>query len=311
MKTKIRETKKDINIDIQIENNLLSKNKYNDSNVPPPQQAAKKKGPYVNHPFYNQYNPQLGSAVNDFLGIMAAKSLYSLSDRSQPFSIQNILPPVQPTQEELVAATKSVPSTPIQNRTPNKNMPPSAGRGMSLGFPQTGLTRMPDVSNFRETSRRFSGIPSGRGSILSAIDQEDDDGFESAEDPPFIEDDEDGEAVNPFDQNDLQNVSMSLHESMGEIQTEFGIEVLTDEQENVFNTQLLRLAEKKQSTAYKNRNVIIAKIMDLQSHKDYRPRLKTIIDQKLGNYVKQYRPEYWEELMLKRQQNVTVRKRRA
>lgn len=90
MKTKVKESRKDIKIDIQIENNLMSKNKNSapDDNVNTgkikPMGSSMKNTPPISKANQN--------VLSDYLAITAARDLYN-SNRSQPLNLTQFLNP--------------------------------------------------------------------------------------------------------------------------------------------------------------------------------------------------------------------------
>lgn len=93
MKTKVKETKKDVNIDIKIENNLMSKNKNTtqDEGLDVPSKANQFKKPLSSAAY--QYNPDLPRLVNEYYGVMASKQLYDFtSSRQTPLNLNQYFP---------------------------------------------------------------------------------------------------------------------------------------------------------------------------------------------------------------------------
>lgn len=111
----MRNKSKDVHININIENNLMSKNKQveqpNTSNIQKPAQK-----PQITHGGYHLYNPDLPREVNDFYGIMAAKQMHKLSGRNQPLNLSNVLPQIPQTVQPADTPPADTPVyTPMEN----------------------------------------------------------------------------------------------------------------------------------------------------------------------------------------------------
>ena len=111
----MRNKSKDVHININIENNLMSKNKQveqpNTSNIQKPAQK-----PQITHGGYHLYNPDLPREVNDFYGIMAAKQMHKLSGRNQPLNLSNVLPQIPQTVQPADIPPADTPVyTPVEN----------------------------------------------------------------------------------------------------------------------------------------------------------------------------------------------------
>jgi hypothetical protein len=120
MKSKVKESKKDINIVIEIENNLLSKNKMKHDEE---SNQKKKTNNQPNQP--NQPNQRVSAnnsrLLSEYLGVMAQRDLYRQSQ--SPFNIQQyITPPMQnqiggsPLIQQLGSAPYQLYQPAIQNQ---------------------------------------------------------------------------------------------------------------------------------------------------------------------------------------------------
>lgn len=89
MKSKIKGTKKDININIEIENNLLSKNKMksDDENTTSVTGKLPSKYPSKSSPPISKASHDV---LSDYLAITSARDLYN-SNRTQPFNLTQYL----------------------------------------------------------------------------------------------------------------------------------------------------------------------------------------------------------------------------
>ncbi len=120
-KTKSKLSKKDININIEIENNLLSKNKmkneddFNDDNKDT--QTFQKSKPSA--PPLSRTNQNL---LSDYLGIMAARDLYN-SNRTQPLNLTQFLNPT--TRAEPNTTVEEPDPTPPEVETPAEAFDPT------------------------------------------------------------------------------------------------------------------------------------------------------------------------------------------
>ena len=89
MKAKVKESRKDINIDIVIENNLLSKNKM----LPPVDESNDNTKPEEARPAVKKtLNDNTSRLLSDYYGIIAARNLYN-ENRSQPFNLNQYFQP--------------------------------------------------------------------------------------------------------------------------------------------------------------------------------------------------------------------------
>jgi hypothetical protein len=87
MTSKVKHNQKDINIVVEIENNLMSKNKTQQSHDKEEKQNARPRINTIEH----TYNPELPRMINEYFGVMASKQPYSISGRHQPLNINNYL----------------------------------------------------------------------------------------------------------------------------------------------------------------------------------------------------------------------------
>lgn len=328
MKAKMKESKKDINIDIKIENNLMSRNKQiMPENAPAKQNKSKGDVNYT-------YNPSLPPEVNAYYGIMASKKLYEPSPSPNPINLQQYFtnhpaqasaqPSAQPSANPtanagsaptgdsepppVVAHTTApstpaveamsapavepmLPATPAHPATAHSTAPPTpAGNTGAHPAPIT-----PAHTSSHPITSLTSGTPAGwtsSGAPISPVAEENTVGTQlgsNTENPDLSP--EDIEALNAL------NTSQELADDLGDIPEENGIEVLTDQQVEKYK-QIHK--QKFSASMVNNRNTRIKKIINEDnnpSYRDFKPRLATINADKLGYYIKKYRPDLWQMLM--------------
>lgn len=90
MKAKVRGAQKDIKIDIKIENNLLSKNKFKTSDE---EKKTKLKRPIETSGSAPAPNTNMTRLLSEYYGVMAQKNLYRQAEPS-PFNIQQYFTPI-------------------------------------------------------------------------------------------------------------------------------------------------------------------------------------------------------------------------
>lgn len=235
MKAKVKGSKKDINIDINIENNLMSKNKTisqdSEPEVPKPQNKLNTK--------LHKYNPELPRMVNDYYGIMASKQLYDItSSRPTPLNLNQYFP----------STVSGQPQNPIHQP------------GHTLQFSPIGHT---------------PGNEDG---------EENTDIFEDSHEQPVDENVSLNELNIPH--IGFLNGRMTLKKFKPEDITIDMIKnsVLNAEQE-AYMQQSIHQSEKT------NRTTIINRVKNRN-----RVHPKSIVKYNLGQYVKDFYPEYWSEL---------------
>ena len=286
MKAKVRETKKDINIDIQIENNLMSKNKYN---TPPREDNKFKKKPNEGGGGGGGYDPSLPAEVNAYYGLMAAKNLYETSAKPTRPDLSAALalpapaavaalpapapmglltaPPVPGTPAP--GAHGAPPGTPAPGAPPGTPMPSGMGGASSFGFPSmTGMGTMLGASTTMPGTPGMSGIPHA------------DDTNDPLLDPDF----------------DFTDTNLSLIDTvkasipdLGPVDVQFGLEIFDDVQDAKYNN-ILGSAD---DDNMKKRNLYIRKI---ERFPMYRPRYSTIKKFFLGKHVKNNLYGVWNEI---------------
>ena len=99
MKAKVNGSKKDINIDISIENNLMSKNK---TVAPDPESTQDTPIQKLKNSSLHKYNPDLPRMVNEYYGVMASKQLYDFtSSRPAPLNLNQYFPSVEANRPQV------------------------------------------------------------------------------------------------------------------------------------------------------------------------------------------------------------------
>lgn len=276
MKSGVKETKKDINIDINIENNLMSKNKQ----TLPKNDASKKAPENIQHKYV--YNPELPREVNEYYGIMASKRLYESSASPNPIHLQQYFqPPVNPTA---VAPTGTTAVAPTSVSSVSSTPPPVAP--ITVPAPMSSLYGPPSPSTtstgFPHISTSMSHHPSLPAvSEIVPVDPHDD----PHDDQP---DDVTADNAEEFSLMPEPHVSTQEDPDFGEIQQTAGYEILTPEQDQTYK-QKLTPVEKG------NRKRMINDIMNIG--KPLRVKKATIRQWKLGNYIMEHRPDKWEAIL--------------
>lgn len=211
---------KDINIDINIENNLMSKNKTHQND----DKEEKQKGrPQISTKEYI-YNPELPRMINDYFGLMASKQPYSISGRPQPFNINDYL---------------SNPTTnPVQNPPQNVNVEED------------------DIEEEEPEEEEES-------------EEEEDDDDEDSED-----DDGEEEDLDAFETVELKGKRLP---------------VFNKTQEEEYAKKL----EQDDKKEFKKRNKLIDKI----ATRVYKPRIKTLKENKLLYHIKKYRQDLYNDIL--------------
>ena len=108
-KSKVKHNQKDINIVIEIENNLLSKNKMKaDEDMPEKKKIAGKgmRSSQSTPPNLNKANQNI---LSDYLAITSARDFYN-SNRTQPLNLTHYLNP-PPIQQNTPIQTTQIPAT--------------------------------------------------------------------------------------------------------------------------------------------------------------------------------------------------------
>ena len=247
MKAKIKETKKDINIDIVIENNVLSKNKYNIPKKQNDDNIIKKKPASTLTGNDSSSVPKL---VSEYLGIMASRDLYNMNRVQQPpFNFQQFLPP----------SNANVPM--LQNY----NYP-------MISEPQTN----PDIVSDDE-EEELEDI--GEGEAIPSID-------EGGEEVPVAP------SAAPSAPPSAASSSSAVPTAAAITKQQLLRAVLDPEKEDAFVNQ-----NKNKANWVKNRNNYIDMITD----RNARIQLKrnTVLEYKLGTYLRDFRPEYWKKMLNK------------
>lgn len=135
---------KNINIDINIENNLMSKNKipHNDDNI------SSKNAPTAQHKYV--YNPELPREVNEYYGIMASKRFYQNTASQQPLNLHQYIG--QPAQQPAPVSPTNVPSW---HSSPEPEPDIAAETFAQLQEPVSGnpISANPEQNGFRMFSR--------------------------------------------------------------------------------------------------------------------------------------------------------------
>jgi hypothetical protein len=102
MKSKVKESKKDINIIIEIENNLLSKNKMKHDEE---SNQKKKTNNQTNQQANQRVSENNSRLLSEYLGVMAQRDLYRQPQPS-PFNLQQYITP--PLQNQIGGASEEV-----------------------------------------------------------------------------------------------------------------------------------------------------------------------------------------------------------
>lgn len=121
MKSKIKETNKDININIEIENNLLSKNKMKNEDDVIDDNKKTQSFPKSKHsaPPLSRTNQNL---LSDYLGIMAARDLYN-ANRTQPLNLTQYLNPTSRAEPNI--STEDAEPMPLEVETAPETFNPA------------------------------------------------------------------------------------------------------------------------------------------------------------------------------------------
>ena len=139
MKAKVKESKKDINIDIKIENNLMSKNKNGIKSEKESEQDAE--AGIESQGF--AYDPNLPREVNEYYGIMAAKRLYETTAQPQPVNVSTFL--TTPDYSSILSGlsannSMAAPPRPVNNSTTAAPSTSTAAPSTSTAAPQNTST---------------------------------------------------------------------------------------------------------------------------------------------------------------------------
>lgn len=112
MKTKVKESNKAINVEIVIENNLMSKNKM----IPPQEEKESQGKPLAKKPASSgALNGNMSRLLSEYYGVMAQRDLYRQSQPS-PFNLQQFINPQRP---EMTGNTTGVSGGIITTSIPN------------------------------------------------------------------------------------------------------------------------------------------------------------------------------------------------
>jgi hypothetical protein len=258
MKAKLKETKKDINIDIVIENNLMSKNIFD--------KPKKKKRPTrLADPnkdnaksLEGTTNQSIPRLMNEYMGIMASRDLYNMNRVEQlPFNLNQYL-----------TAPYNVPR--LQNNNGYAmigNLSSTQQDEVSEDEEEEDEEALSEAGGTGEDAGEDAGGSAGAG------------GDEEEEEEPL--------STQP------PNVSvMSVVPSAANITKQQLLRSIIDdpEKEDAFVNQ-----NKNKANWEKTRNAYITMIMQ----PDRRLQLKrnTVMTYKIGQYIRDFRPEYWKKLM--------------
>ena len=255
MKAKLKETKKDINIDIVIENNLMSKNIFD-------KPKKKKRTTRLADPnkdnaksLEGTTNQSIPRLMNEYMGIMASRDLYNMNRVEQlPFNLNQYL-----------TAPYNVP------RLQNNNGYAMIGNVSS--------TQQDEVSDDEEEEEEALSEEGGVGGSAdaggSAVgDQEGDE-----EEEPLL--------------TQPPNLSViSAIPSAANITKQQLLRSIIDdpEKEDAFVNQ-----NKNKANWEKTRNAYITMIM--QPGRRLQLKRNTVMTYKIGQYIREFRPEYWKKLM--------------
>jgi hypothetical protein len=315
MKTKVHGDKDKINIDINIENNLMSKNPYKTTEDKMATQATQRQQQTKLTPNHYQYNPELPKLVNEYLGIMAYKNLFNTNDFQQPRDLGTHLTNLTHAPSTVAAAptpptVAPAPTTPVAHAAPSTVAPapttpiasPPPSPHPSMGFPATGLTGMPSMGGSHMPSMGGAGIlspiPTGMLSPINSASGGDGDTEAFAGLPDLtipqhdntldvsgvaVAGDAEEDDIGEYDEHNL-----TISHGLGDVAMERDVEVLTDDQETFYVASL-------KPGAVSQRQKLIDRIEDPNDL--YKPQKSSIISKKLGKHIKKYKPQLWERLM--------------
>ena len=257
-KANVKDNKRDIDIDITIENNLMSKNTY-DTKKKKKHSQDKSEPTVAAEPAYNNWN--MPREVAEYYGIMASKKMHDLLVRDQPRDLNQYLPPISLYTAPAPQMTPVPTTTPAPQMTPVPTTPPATGTPsvpppLNVPNPTWGAGAGSAASANPAISTLVPNSP-GQNQIEELIE------------PVFLP------GTNP------ENIPQPV--------VEYGLDMLEGESEMEFVSML-------DPASIAMRNKFIEMILRVDKYPTYKPQMRTIKNWKLGKYIKANRQILWRRI---------------